>query len=185
MNMKTAASVLTLTSLALTPSGCATVFRGEHRKLSVNSEPESAQVYINGTYHGRTPLRIELRPNQPYTTEAPRTYVRGICPLQALERLSPKRGFATEAPGAPAPERGSLHGLASVDSREGIEFRKEGFKTEVRQIKNEIGIGWVVLDVVCGLVPVLVDALTGSWYDLDQRYVNAILERRQIERPGA
>ena len=94
MNMKTAASVLTLTSLALTPSGCATVFRGEHRKLSVNSEPESAQVYINGTYHGRTPLRIELRPNQPYTTEAPRTYVRGICPLQALERLSPKRGFA-------------------------------------------------------------------------------------------
>jgi len=27
-------------------------------------------------------------------TEAPRTDVRGICPLQALERLSPKRGFA-------------------------------------------------------------------------------------------
>jgi len=27
-------------------------------------------------------------------TEAPRIYVRGICPLQALERLSPKRGFA-------------------------------------------------------------------------------------------
>lgn len=132
MRLKTAVSVLTLASLMLTLSGCATVFRGEHRKLSVNSEPESAQVFINGTYFGRTPLRLELRPNQPYT----------------------------------------------------IEFRKEGFKTEVRQIKNTIGIGWVVLDVVCGLVPVLVDALTGAWYDLDQRYVNAILERQQIERPS-
>jgi hypothetical protein len=131
-NMKKAAVVFMLSSLILSLSGCATVFRGEHRKLSVNSEPESAQVYINGTYYGRTPLRIELRPNQPYT----------------------------------------------------VEFRKVGFKTEVRQIKNEIGIGWVVLDVVCGLVPVLVDALTGAWYDLDQRYVNAILERQQIDRPN-
>jgi len=131
-NSKTIASILSLTSLVLILSGCATVFRGEHRRLSINSEPESAQVYINGTYSGQTPLRIELRPNQPYT----------------------------------------------------IEFRKEGFKTEVRQIKNEIGVGWVVLDVVCGLVPVLVDALTGSWYDLDQRYVNAILERQQTDRPN-
>jgi hypothetical protein len=131
-NLKDVTSVLVLAAFVLALSGCATVFRGEHRRLGVNSEPESAQVFINGTYYGRTPLRIELRPNQPYT----------------------------------------------------IEFKKEGFKTEVRQIKNEIGLGWVVLDVVCGLVPVLVDALTGSWYDLDQRYVNAVLERQQTERPN-
>ena len=29
----------------------------------------------------------------PFPAEAPRTYVRGIYPLQALERLSPKRGI--------------------------------------------------------------------------------------------
>ena len=49
----------------------------------------------------------------------------------------------------------------------------------MRQIQNKIGWGWVVLDVITGVVPVLIDALTGAWYDFDQRYVNAILERQQ------
>ncbi|MCJ7680004.1 MAG: PEGA domain-containing protein [Candidatus Aminicenantes bacterium] len=60
-----------------------------------------------------------------------------------------------------------------------IEFKRDGYKTQVRHIKNEIGVGWVVLDVICGLVPVVIDALTGAWYDLDQKYVNVILERQQ------
>jgi hypothetical protein len=28
-----------------------------------------------------------------------------------------------------------------------IEFQREGFKTQVRHIKNEFGVGWVVLDI--------------------------------------
>lgn len=127
LKLKTLMTPLLLGALLLALSGCATVFRGEHRNLNIASEPDGALVFINGMYYGRTPLRLELRPNQPYT----------------------------------------------------IEFRKEGFETEVRHIKNEIGVGWVVLDVVCGVIPVLVDALTGAWYDLDQKYVNAILKRQQ------
>ncbi|MCP4146288.1 MAG: PEGA domain-containing protein [bacterium] len=60
-----------------------------------------------------------------------------------------------------------------------IEFKKDGYKTETREIKNKIGAGWLILDVVCGIVPVVVDAITGSWYELDQKYVSAILERQQ------
>lgn len=60
-----------------------------------------------------------------------------------------------------------------------IEFKRDGFKTQVRHIKNKIGVGWVVLDIVCGLYPVVIDALTGAWYNLDQKYVNVILERQQ------
>lgn len=60
-----------------------------------------------------------------------------------------------------------------------IEFYKEGFKPVVRRIHSRIGAGWTVLDVVCGLVPVVVDALTGSWYELDQQYVSAILKQQQ------
>jgi hypothetical protein len=60
-----------------------------------------------------------------------------------------------------------------------IEFKKEGYETEVRRIKNEIGVGWVILDVVLGVVPVLVDGLTGSWYNFDQKHVNVLLERQQ------
>ncbi|MCJ7579297.1 MAG: PEGA domain-containing protein [Candidatus Aminicenantes bacterium] len=125
--MKKTVSLLVLIPFVFMLSNCATIFKGEFRDVSINSEPGDAQVYINGEFQGRTPLKLELRPDEPLT----------------------------------------------------IEFRREGYKTEVRRITNKIGVGWIVLDVVAGLVPVLVDALTGAWYEFDQRYVNAILERQQ------
>ena len=125
--MKKVISLSILIVFVFMLSNCATIFKGEYRNVRINSEPDGAKVYINGDYHGETPLRLELRPNQSYT----------------------------------------------------VEFRRDGYKTEVRQIQNKIGWGWVVLDVITGVVPVLIDALTGAWYDFDQRYVNAILERQQ------
>jgi hypothetical protein len=114
-------------SFLILTCGCATVFKGEYRTVRIKSEPDGAMVFINGEFHGRTPVKLELRPSRPYT----------------------------------------------------IEFRKEGYETAVRRIKNEIGVGWVILDVVLGVVPVLVDGLTGAWYDFDQKHVNALLERQQ------
>ncbi len=58
-----------------------------------------------------------------------------------------------------------------------IEFKKEGFETKTYNITNTVGIGWIVLDVICGFVPIIVDAITGAWYELDQVVVNAILEK--------
>lgn len=125
--MKKTVSIMVLITFVFMLSNCATIFKGEYRDVRINSEPDDTQVYVNGEFQGRTPLKLELRPDESYT----------------------------------------------------IEFRRKGYKTEVRQIKNKIGVGWIVLDVVFGLVPVLVDALTGAWYEFDQRYVNAILERQQ------
>ncbi|ETA27261.1 hypothetical protein SJDPG2_04310 [Porphyromonas gingivalis SJD2] len=31
---------------------------------------------------------------------------------------------------------------------------------------------WVVLDVLGGLIPVAIDAITGNWYGLDQNKLN-------------
>ena len=56
-----------------------------------------------------------------------------------------------------------------------IEYRKEGYEFVTRIVNTKVGAGWVILDVVMGLVPVIVDAATGSWYKLDQDAVNAIL----------
>ena len=56
-----------------------------------------------------------------------------------------------------------------------IEFRKEGYETVTRVVNTKIGAGWVILDVLGGLVPVIVDAATGAWYKLDQDAVNAAL----------
>ncbi|MFC2166373.1 PEGA domain-containing protein [Acidobacteriota bacterium] len=125
--MKKTVSIMVLITFVFMLSNCATIFKGEYRDVRINSEPGDAQVFVNGEFQGRTPLKLELRPDESYT----------------------------------------------------IEFKREGYKTQVRQIKNKIGVGWIVLDVVFGLVPVLVDALTGAWYEFDQRYVNVLLERQQ------
>lgn len=60
-----------------------------------------------------------------------------------------------------------------------IEFKKDGFETKTFTITNHVGAGWIILDVIFGLVPVIVDAATGAWYDLDQDNINAILEKQQ------
>ena len=60
-----------------------------------------------------------------------------------------------------------------------LEFKKEGFETKSYTITNHVGVGWVVLDVILGLIPVVVDAATGAWYELDQECVNALLEAQQ------
>lgn len=127
LNMKKTVSLMVLVTFVFMLSNCATIFKGEYRDVRFHSEPDNTQVFINGEFHGRTPLKLELRPDESYT----------------------------------------------------IEFRKEGYKTEVRRIKNKIGLGWIVLDVITGVWPVLIDALTGAWYEFDQRNVNAILERQQ------
>jgi hypothetical protein len=58
-----------------------------------------------------------------------------------------------------------------------IEFRKEGYPNKTINVQNKVGAGWIVLDVLCGLVPVIIDAATGSWYEFDQRSVKVILEK--------
>lgn len=58
-----------------------------------------------------------------------------------------------------------------------IEFRKDGYKPKVFNVTNHVGAGWIVLDVLSGLVPVIIDAATGSWYELDQKYINILAPR--------
>jgi hypothetical protein len=107
--------------------GCATLFKGISSKLDLNSDPQGAQVFVNGNLMGETPVRIKLESKGTYS----------------------------------------------------IEFKKEGFKTKTFNIQNHVGAGWIVLDILGGLLPIIVDAATGAWYDLDQTAVNAILEKQQ------
>jgi len=57
-----------------------------------------------------------------------------------------------------------------------VEFKKEGYESKVYNLTNSVGIGWVIIDIFTGFVPVIVDAATGSWFELDQNKVNAIFE---------
>ena len=46
-------------------------------------------------------------------------------------------------------------------------------------LTNRIGAGWVVLDILGGVVPVIIDAATGAWYAFDQNHVSAVFEENQ------
>jgi hypothetical protein len=60
-----------------------------------------------------------------------------------------------------------------------IEFRKDGFENRTVVVNASVGGGWVILDILGGLLPVIIDAATGDWYSLDQDHVNAALEKQQ------
>ncbi len=57
-----------------------------------------------------------------------------------------------------------------------IEFRLEGYENKTVLINNSVGAGWIILDVLGGLIPIIVDAATGDWYYLDETNVKAALE---------
>ena len=108
--------------------GCATLFAPITCPLSLNSQPNETDVYVNGYKMGRTPLELELKADKSYT----------------------------------------------------IEFRKKGYETVIRVINTKIGAGYLVLDILGGIFPLLIDASTGAWNKLDQDAVNAVLLEQKL-----
>lgn len=69
--------------------------------------------------------------------------------------------------------------VANVNVREQehkVMFALEGYLTRGAMISSGIGGGWVVLDILCGLIPVIIDAATESWYELDTTKVDITLQ---------
>jgi hypothetical protein len=62
-----------------------------------------------------------------------------------------------------------------ADKSYSIEYRMEGYQSITRVVNTKVGAGWIVLDILGGLIPVVVDAATGNWNQLDQDAVNAVL----------
>lgn len=56
-----------------------------------------------------------------------------------------------------------------------VELRKEGYENGYARITSSVSAGWVVLDVLGGLVPLVVDAVTGAWENLKPEVVNITL----------
>ncbi|AFN75750.1 putative lipoprotein [Melioribacter roseus P3M-2] len=120
---KLIASTLILSFLL---SGCALLFQGINQKVSLDSSPDTAEVWVNGVKMGLTPCKIELKRNSEYT----------------------------------------------------IEFKKDGYNIKSYRVTNSVGAGWIVLDILGGLIPVIIDASTGAWYSLDQDNINVMLEKQ-------
>ena len=57
-----------------------------------------------------------------------------------------------------------------------VKIEKEGYQGRTTFIQSNTGALWVVLDVLFGLVPIVIDAVTGDWAELETENVNIVLE---------
>lgn len=56
-----------------------------------------------------------------------------------------------------------------------VVFRKDGYQDVTCDIKTKVGAGYVILDILGGLIPVIIDAATGEWESLDTKTCNVNL----------
>lgn len=93
--------------------------------------------------------------------------------------------FSSDPTGAKVYVNGNLLGTTPVQlelkskNSYTIEFKKEGYETKTVLLNNSVGGGWIILDILGGLLPIVIDAATGNWHELDQEHVNGVLEHQQ------
>ena len=51
----------------------------------------------------------------------------------------------------------------------------DGYETGYATLTDKVGAGWVVLDILAGLVPIAIDAVTGAWGGLSPDSVHLVL----------
>jgi len=110
--------------LVVSVTGCATLFKQKSRTVHFSSDPNGANIFINGNRMGKTPLPLNLS---------------------------------------------NKHAVTVV-------FKKDGYEDKTYIINTKTGTGWVVLDIFGGFIPVIIDAVTENWYNLDATEINTILE---------
>jgi PEGA domain len=59
-----------------------------------------------------------------------------------------------------------------------VEVSKDGYSTRTMIVTTSVGAGWIVADFLCGVLPMLVDAITGDWNSLDNSNVNVELDKK-------
>jgi len=59
--------IITASLVAVLFVGCATIFKGSHANVRMNSEPSGATVMINNIDHGKTPITLSLSRTKDYT----------------------------------------------------------------------------------------------------------------------
>lgn len=57
-----------------------------------------------------------------------------------------------------------------------VEFTKDGFFSKSVRVTYSLNVGWLILDIVCGLVGVAVDGLTRNWNGFDITSYKVTLE---------
>ena len=59
-----------------------------------------------------------------------------------------------------------------------IEFIKEGYENKTLNLSYSLGAGWLILDILSGLIGIIVDAATGNWNKFEYSNYKAVLEEK-------
>jgi hypothetical protein len=110
---------------ALMLTGCGALFNSGPATVMFTSAPNEAEVWINGSRLGATPVSLQLAKNQNHT----------------------------------------------------VVFRRDGYLESTYNLNRQISATYVILDILGGVLPVVVDAATGAWYVLPTNSVNVTLAR--------
>lgn len=121
--MKKLLMFVALIALITSTSSCALIFKGDSQGVFINSNPQGAQILVDGNVLGTTPAKISLRTNRSYN----------------------------------------------------ITIRLTGRKDQNIVLNNHVGTLWIVLDILGGLFPIVIDAATGAWYEFDNTQLNVDL----------
>jgi hypothetical protein len=91
--------------------------------------------------------------------------------------------FTSNPPGAAVwvdnVPRGQTPVILSLPKNENhsILFKMDGYQEFGATINKKVSAGYVVLDILGGLFPVIIDAATGSWYKLDANTIHGPLAK--------
>ena len=58
-------------------------------------------------------------------------------------------------------------------------MRKEGYYDRTEQVTRFVGFGWIVLDILTGLVPLIIDMATGDWNMLETETLVVAMEKTE------
>lgn len=128
--MKKFVSVLTLLTFLLLTTNCASIMKGSTTTVDIKSNPDKAQIYVDGDYRGATPIKVRMESKKDHN----------------------------------------------------VEIKKDGYESSIFYITHGIGGVWIILDILMGLVPVIIDAATGAWYELDTWQIRANLKEQAQPR---
>ena len=111
----------------LASTACAAIFSSGPDPVEFGSDPEGAEVIVNGQQMGITPVTLRLHPDKDHT----------------------------------------------------VIFRRAGYEDAIVSLTTHVQGGWVVLDILAGIIGVAIDAGTGEWKAFDSGEHFVTLQRRQ------
>ena len=60
-----------------------------------------------------------------------------------------------------------------------VTISKEGYETQQVRINKTVSGGIVILDILAGVLPIVIDAVMGTWYNLSPGEINVNLKSKQ------